>query len=68
VKLEELKDAKGVTAPGLARLHKLSEKLTLKWLVTQKLERGMTTADDIAKELGLPKRWIEKTLRALKSR
>jgi DNA-binding IscR family transcriptional regulator len=40
----------------------------LKWLVTKKLERGLTNADDIAKELGLPKRWIEKTLRALKSR
>lgn len=68
VKLEELKDVKGVTAPGLARLRKLAEKLMLKWLVTQRLESGLTVADDIAKELGLPKRWIEKTMRALKSR
>ena len=68
VKLEELKDAKGIAAPGLARLRKLAEKLMLKWLVTQRLERGLTVADDIAKELGLPKRWIEKTLRVLKSR
>jgi len=66
VKLEELEDTKGIAAPGLARLRKLAEKFMLEWLVAQKLERGLRTADDIARELGLPKSWIEETLKSLK--
>ena len=68
IKLEELRDAKGIAAPGLTRLRKLAEKLMLEWLVAQKLERGLTAADDIARELGMPRSWVEKTLMKLRAR
>jgi len=66
VKLDELKATKGIAAPGLARFRGLAEKLVLRWLVAQKLERGLKTADEITEELGLPKGWVEKALESLK--